>query len=99
MNVKFNVTGFQPFGGDASNPTQDLLKYLQTCDPIEGITFNSLEIVDVSLGKVQQYFKTHSQDDVDVFIHIGVNGKAETFNLEKFGYNKMDFRIPDNDGN
>jgi len=50
------------------------------------------------MSSVRNYYQQHSEDSVDIILHLGVAGSSKSFRLEKFAYNKEDFAIPDNDG-
>ena len=99
MSVKFNITGFKPFHGVASNPTEILLNQLkEESQKMENIEFNHLDTIDVSMKSARQYYHDHSKDNIDLFLHMGVAADSKTFRLERFAYNKADFRAPDNEG-
>lgn len=94
---KILVTGFDPFGGETVNPAWETVKLLPDC--IEGNEVLKLEIPTVfgkGAGKVIS--KIEEEKPAFVFL-IGQAGGRSAVTPETTAYNRMDARIPDNEGN
>ena len=95
--LKFNLTGFSQFGSISQNPTSQLILQIPSHFPSHpSLSLHSCQILDVSISRCQQYFL--SDQEAEVFLHLGVSQKSSGFALEQFGYNMADFRIPDVEG-
>lgn len=94
---KVLVTGFDPFGGEATNPSYEAVKRLP--DSIDGVTIIKLQIPTVfqeSIKKVTEAIELHQPD---VVINIGQAGGRFDITPERVAINQDDARIPDNKGN
>ena len=94
MNIL--ITGFQPFGGHATNVTELLLKdftykkhQVNMRKVIFPVVFNDIRSVLVEAISTYQ---------PDMIIHLGEHSKAEGIELERIAINMIDARIPDNNG-
>jgi len=111
--IIFHVTGFGPFHGVDNNPTtqlvNDLPSYVQkfplnsqgsaielaSCNVFETSAVGALtQLTDI----LQKHQIAKERNEVIVFLHLGVNDRAEGFSLEKRGVNEATFRVPDEQG-
>ena len=108
-HIYYHLTGFGPFHGVPDNPTSWLMYTLPsaleewkdkpknitiTCEVLETSAQGSLEQFNIMQAALQE----HSADDIHMWIHFGVNGKAKVFNLELQAFNEATFRCPDERG-
>lgn len=95
------ITGFGKFHGVEENPSSLLVGDLLAAG-IPGVDidgrYNEMIVLDVDVPHCQSYFEGIKHQDGDIFVHIGVNGRTDVINLEKFAYNNMNFRVPDESG-
>eukprot|EP01024_Parvocaulis_polyphysoides_P059348 TRINITY_DN6413_c0_g1_i1.p1 TRINITY_DN6413_c0_g1~~TRINITY_DN6413_c0_g1_i1.p1 ORF type:complete len:238 (-),score=21.88 TRINITY_DN6413_c0_g1_i1:386-1099(-) len=106
--LKFVVTGFNSFHGVDDNPSAMLAQdinsgFYKFCD--EELSLSVILNVaadDVKQWIVGQQHKMASKDLTDdaqvIWLHMGVNIKAECFTLETRAANNATFRCPDNKG-
>lgn len=95
--MKVLVTGFEPFGGENTNPSWQAVHRLP--DVISGAEIIKAEIPVVfeKAGLVlAQSVKAHNPD---IVLCVGQAGGADALEVERIGINLIDARIPDNDGN
>lgn len=94
--MKILVTGFDPFGGEKTNPAYEAVKLLP--DEILGSEIIKLEIPTVfskSPVVVEEAIKKHNPD---VILNIGQAGGRSSISVEKVAINFVEARIPDNEG-
>lgn len=97
MYVKILVTGFDPFGGDQTNPAIEVVKGLP--DEINGAQIIKKEIPTV-FGKSAEVLKeVMEQEQLDYVLTIGQAGGRFGLTPERVAINQDDARIPDNEGN
>jgi pyroglutamyl-peptidase len=90
------VTAFEPFGGDAVNPTAMLLSSLP--DEIGGMRVNKL-LLPVEFGRAAELAKAgFDRVSPAAVIMFGQAGGRAAVTPEAIGKNLMDARIPDNAG-
>ena len=95
--MKILVTGFDPFGGDSTNPAIEAAKRLP--DEINGATILKLEIPTV-FGKSAEVVKeAMKKEHPDYVLNIGQAGGRFGLTPERVAINQDDARIPDNEGN
>lgn len=90
------ITGFEPFGGEITNPAYEAVKGLP--DQISDIQIIKSEIptaFQVSIQKIEALIKTHLPD---VVICVGQAGGRSNITIERVGINVDDAGIPDNLG-
>lgn len=95
--MKLLVTGFDPFGGESTNPALEAVKQLP--DEISGAEIIKLEIPTVfnkSKEVVQEAMIKHQPD---VVVNVGQAGGRFSVTPERVAINVDDARIPDNEGN
>lgn len=91
------ITGFDPFGGETTNPSFEAVNSLP--DEIKGIHIVKKEIPtefyrskDVLLDLINQYKPI-------AIINVGQAGGRNSISIERYAFNMMDASIPDNAGN
>lgn len=95
--MKILVTGFDPFGGESTNPALEAVKKLS--NTILDADIIKLEIPTVfvkSADVVKEAILTHQPD---VVVNIGQAGGRFSVTPERVAINVDDARIPDNEGN
>lgn len=94
--MKILVTAFEPFGGDALNPTLEVLQRLP--NTLEGAEIIKLQVPVVfgrSIEKVNQVIRDAQPD---VILSLGLAGGRSDIGVERVAINIDDGRIPDNAG-
>lgn len=94
--MKILVTGFDPFGGEETNPAYEAVKLLP--DRISGSEIIKLEIPTVfskSSIVVEEAIKKHNPN---VVLNIGQAGGRSSISVEMVAINLVEARIPDNEG-
>ena len=94
--MKLLVTGFDPFGGEKTNPAIESVKLL--ADEIGGAEIIKLEIPTVfnkSLAVIEKAVREHQPD---VVLSIGQAGGRSAISVEYVGINLNEARIKDNEG-
>lgn len=95
--MKILISGFQPFGGEAINPSIEAVKRLPK--EIDGHDVIGIEIpVEqyTSLKVLEDTIKIHQPN---VVICVGQAGGRSDISIERIGINVDDYRIADNAGN
>lgn len=91
------VTGFEPFGADAVNPTGDVVRALGAARPWgDRVRFAVLPVTWSGAPKVLLARADH--DDVDACLMFGVAGPDPALRLERTAWNLAHAKIPDNAG-
>lgn len=91
------LTGFEPFGSDAVNPSADAVRLVGSrwSDSEPLVT----EVLPVTFrGSVARLAELIGQHHPHVVIATGLAGGRSRISIERVGVNLMDARIPDNDG-
>ena len=91
------LTGFEPFGGEASNPSWDAVRVLQ------GVRIGGHRVetrcLPVAFGEsLQQLHAAIAETHPDLVICVGLAGGRTQLSLERVAINIDDARIPDNAG-
>lgn len=91
------LTGFEPFGGDAVNPSEQVVRLLDG-KTIHGVTIHS-EVLAVESGRgpaalIQAIERVHP----DAVLCLGVAVGRAVLSVERVAVNLLDYRIPDNSG-
>ena len=94
--MKILVTGFEPFGGESTNPSWEAVSALP--DTVAGAEIIKLEIPTVFGRSADVVRAAIIQHDPDVVISVGQAGGRLTVSPERVAINVDDGRIPDNDG-
>ncbi|MEI3598027.1 MULTISPECIES: pyroglutamyl-peptidase I [unclassified Oceanobacillus] len=95
--MKILVTGFDPFGGDTTNPAIEAVKRLP--DEIKGATILKLEIPTVFFKSAEVVKDAMKKEEPDYILNIGQAGGRFGLTPERVAINQDDARIPDNEGN
>lgn len=95
--MKILVTGFDPFGGEAINPSSEVLKLLP--DKIEESELIKLVLPTVFRKSLSLLVSKVEEVKPDIVISIGQAGGREAITFERVAINIDDARIPDNEGN
>lgn len=95
--MKILVTGFDPFGGDKTNPAIEAVKRLP--DEINGAEIMKLEIPTVFRKSAKVVEEAIEKEQPDYVVHIGQAGGRFGITPERVAINIDDARIPDNEGN
>ncbi|WP_315165622.1 pyroglutamyl-peptidase I [Metaclostridioides mangenotii] len=95
--MKILVTGFDPFGGERTNPAEEAVKRISN-------NINGAEIVKVIIPTVREKSLQVIENAIeankpDIVISIGQAGGRFEITPEKVAINIDDFRIEDNEGN
>ena len=110
MKARIWMTGFEPFGHHAENPSKILVErildstqfhQLQEVSPY-GLESETIELAYsgeiLSVDEEGSRLSTEHFEDFDAVIHVGLNEKAEKIRFEMCAINESNFRIPDNSG-
>ena len=94
--MKILITGFEPFGGEAINPSWESVKLLP--DTIADAEIIKVEIPTVFGRSADVVRDAIIEHDPDVIISVGQAGGRFAVSPERVAINVDDGRIPDNDG-
>jgi len=97
MTRRLLLTGFEPFGGSAINPSERVVQCLDASQ------FHGLEIVPLILPVVgtvapRRLLAALRRSDPAAVIMLGESAAATAVTLERVALNLRDYRIPDNAG-
>ena len=93
--MKILITGFEPFGGEAINPSWEAVRALP--DEIAGAEVIKL-MIPVVFGRSAELVRAAiAEHDPDVIISVGQAGGRFAVSPERVAINIDDARIPDND--
>jgi len=91
------LTGFEPFGLDAVNPSQDAVRLVQS--RWGGPERLVADILPVSFARAADRMDALlALHDPHVVVAVGVAGGRSRVSVERVGVNLIDARLPDNDG-
>jgi len=99
--MKFLVTGFEPFGVLAENPSATIVRELSRRAAVQPDAYPQLRvaILPTEFGKAEQAIRELLQIDVpDVLLALGVAPRAQGVRLERTARNRDDAAVPDNAG-
>lgn len=91
------ITGFDPFGGEAINPSWEAVKRLP--GTIGGYRLTKLQIPTVFGAAARTVLAAAEADLPDVILCVGQAGGRDAVTPERVAINLNDARIPDNAGN
>lgn len=91
------LTGFEPFGGDAANPSGEAVELVASgwTGPERLVTDILPVTFDGAARRLRQLVAAH---EPDVVIAAGLAGGRVTIGVERVAVNVIDARIPDNAG-
>lgn len=95
--MKILVTGFDPFGGEQTNPAIEVVKRLP--DEINGAHIIKLEIPTVFGKSAEVLEAAMEKEQPNYVLNIGQAGGRSGLTPERVAINQDDARIPDNEGN
>lgn len=95
--MKILVTGFDPFGGEATNPAIESVKKID--ENIEGAEVIKLEIPTVFHKSADVLEEKLKEVKPDVILCVGQAGGRYDITVERVAINQDDARIEDNEGN
>ena len=90
-------TGFEPFGGEAVNPSWEAVARLPA--EISGYTLTKLRLPVVFGEAANAVLRLAEETEYDVILCIGQAGGRQTITPELVGINLRHTSIPDNEGN
>jgi pyroglutamyl-peptidase len=91
------LTGFEPFGGDAANPSADAVR--RVAARWDGEATLVTEILPVSFRDAAPRLRALMREHrPDVVIAVGLAGNRAAVSVERVALNLRDARIVDNDG-
>jgi pyroglutamyl-peptidase len=91
------LTGFEPFGGEATNPSWQAVASV-AADPPPGLDVKAVELSCVFGAAIDELRKTCLADDYDLVLCVGQAGGRPDVTVERVAINVDDARIPDNAG-
>ena len=91
------ITGFEPFGGETTNPSWDALANIP--DTVGDYQLTKLEIPVVFGVSAETVIRKAEEISADVVLCIGQAGGRDAITPELVGINLRHGSIPDNDGN
>lgn len=94
--MKILITAFEPFGGDLSNPTMEVLNALP--NTLNNNTIFKLILPTVFDESINRLNRTLDELQPDIIISLGLSANSSTLTLERIALNLDDARIPDNTG-
>lgn len=95
--MKILITGFDPFGGEATNPAIESVKRID--ENIEGAEIYKLEIPTVFHKSADLIEEKIKEIKPDAILSIGQAGGRYDISVERVAINEDDARIPDNEDN
>lgn len=91
------VTGFEPFGGDATNPSGEAVHALAA--EWDGAARLVTAVLPVTFaGAADGLRALIAEHRPDIVIAVGLAGGRSAIGVERIAVNLIDARIPDNDG-
>ena len=97
MKMKLLLTGFDPFGGEQTNPALEAV--MRVRDQIGTIQIIKREVPTVFEKSVEVVKEMIKEEEPDMVICVGQAGGRCDMTVERVAINYMDARIPDNEGN
>lgn len=95
MNIL--VTGFEPFGGESTNPSMELVRALNAQIGAAHIPITAILPVTAS-GGLQAALRAIEKIGPDAVVCVGQAGGRCAVTVERLAVNVDDFSIPDNEG-
>lgn len=95
--MKILITGFDPFGGEKTNPAIESVKRID--ENIEGAEIYKLEIPTVFHKAADMIEEKIKEIKPDVILSVGQAGGRYDLTVERVAINQDDARIPDNEEN
>lgn len=92
------LTGFEPFGGEASNPSWDSVQQLDGWQPDDETVVVARQLPCVFGSSLAEMNEHINELDPVLVLAVGQAGGRTCFSLEKVAINYNDARIADNQG-
>lgn len=100
------VTGFEPFGGHMYNISQAVAERFDGKRELHNPWTNDRVVVDVEhailsvdeAGSQQTALRLRNGEDWDAILHVGLCERCDVPRIERSASNRLDMRIPDNQG-
>ncbi|MFI2564580.1 pyroglutamyl-peptidase I [Paenarthrobacter sp. NPDC018779] len=93
------LTGFEPFGGDSTNPSWTAVLQAARMLTAEGLTVETVELPCVFGESVEVLKQAIAAHQPELVLSVGLAGGRSRISLERVAINCDDARIPDNKGN
>ena len=95
---KYLVTGFEAFGEDSLNPTEQILKWIREDQNLSSL-FDT-QLLPVEYDRAHRLILDRTDlDSFDGIICLGLAGGRSKISIERVGLNWTESRQPDNAGN
>lgn len=91
------VTGFEPFGGSAVNPSQQLIERLGA-DGVPGLDIATALLPVSGRAAASTLREALARTTPGAVVCLGEDGRRGTIAIERVALNLRDYRLPDNDG-
>lgn len=100
MTPRVLITGFGPFPGAPVNPTETLVRRLESePGPLSGPAHIRTAVLPVEYAAVPDLLaELGRHNSPDIAIHFGLSAEAEGFTLERLARNEIRAGKPDNSG-
>lgn len=96
--VRVLATGFEPFGGEALNPSWEVAQRLQQHPP-EGCTIVAVRLPVARFVAIELAMEAIERERPDLVFALGQAGGRSRLTPERVAINVDDYRSPDNAGN
>lgn len=96
--MKLLLTGFEPFGKQAINVSEQVVLHFQE-HPIEGVELHTAVLPVDRFSGPDQLLRLFMRLQPDTVICLGQAGGKQAIAIERVAVNLLDFLIPDNGGN
>lgn len=95
--MKLLITAFEPFGGELTNPSMQILELLP--DTVNGLELIK-QVLPVTFGSSSELLKSKIDETMpDFVLSLGQAGGRTGLSVEAIGINLNEASIPDNEGN
>lgn len=88
------VTGFEPYGGDVANPSQEIAQAVDGRTVGDGIVRGAVLPVEHAAARAR-ISAVLADGDLAAILHLGLAGGRARIALEQVAVNAMDYSIPD----
>ena len=97
MKLRLLLTGFEPFGGSAVNPSEQVVRALVAAPPA-GIELHTAILPVERRGGPQALLLALQETQPQAVLCLGEASNLAVISIERVALNLLDFRIPDNAG-
>jgi len=95
--MRILVTGFEPFGGEPSNPSEAAVRRLAELG-VPGAALRTLILPTCFDGALERAVAAVRAAEAEIVLGVGLAGGRAGLSLERVAVNLDDARLPDNDG-